>query len=72
MRAPSSGMFQCFVLNGTRVQKGEILALVTDPYGKYEKQIKASQTGYVICINEAPVVYKGDAIIHLAKEKPQL
>jgi hypothetical protein len=26
----------------------------------------------VICINEAPVVYKGDAIIHLAKEKPQL
>jgi predicted deacylase len=72
MRAPSSGMFQCFVPNGTSVQKGEVLALVTDPYGKYEKQIKASQTGYVICINEAPVVYKGDAIIHLAKEKPQL
>jgi hypothetical protein len=72
MRAPSSGMFQCFVHNGTKVQKGEVLALVTDPYGKYEKQIKASQTGFVICINEAPVVYKGDAIIHLAKEKPQL
>lgn len=72
MRAPSSGMFQCFVANGTAVQKGEILALVTDPYGKYEKKIKASQTGYVICINEASVVYKGDAIIHLAKENPQL
>jgi len=71
MRAPSSGMFQCFVANGTAVQKGDILALVTDPYGKYEKKIKASQTGYVICINEASVVYKGDAIIHLAKEKPQ-
>ncbi len=71
MRAPSSGMFQCFVANGTAVQKGEILALVTDPYGKYEKKIKASQAGFVICINEAAVVYKGDAIIHLAKEKPQ-
>ena len=71
MRAPSSGMFQCFVVNGTAVQKGAILALVTDPYGKYEKKIKASQSGYVICINEASVVYKGDAIIHLAKEKPQ-
>lgn len=72
MRAPSSGMFQCFVANGTAVQKGEILALVTDPYGKYEKKIKASQTGYVICINEASVVYKGDAIIHLSKDNPQL
>ncbi|MFN5311147.1 MAG: succinylglutamate desuccinylase/aspartoacylase family protein [Flavobacteriales bacterium] len=71
MRAPSSGMFQCFVANGTAVQKGDILALVTDPYGKYEKKIKASQNGYVICINEASVVYKGDAIIHIAKEKPQ-
>ena len=71
MRAPSSGMFQCFVVNGTAVQKGAILALATDPYGKYEKKIKASQSGYVICINEASVVYKGDAIIHLAKEKPQ-
>ena len=71
MRAPSSGMFQCFVVNGTAVQKGAILALVTDPYGKYEKKIKASQSGYVICINEASVVFKGDAIIHLAKEKPQ-
>lgn len=71
MRAPSSGMFQCFVVNGTAVQKGAILAMVTDPYGKYEKKIKASQSGYVICINEASVVYKGDAIIHLAKEKPQ-
>ena len=72
MRAPSSGMFQCFVHNGTNVQKGDVLALVTDPYGKYEKKIKASQTGFVICINEASVVYKGDAIIHIAKEKPQL
>ena len=72
MRAPSSGMFQCFVANGTAVQKGDILALVTDPYGKYEKKIKASQNGYVICINEASVVYKGDAIIYIAKEKHQL
>jgi predicted deacylase len=71
MRAPSSGMFQCFVPNGTKVQKGDILALITDPYGKYEKQIKANQEGYVICINEASVVYRGDAIIHLAKEKQE-
>ena len=71
MRAPSSGMFQCFVSNGSAVQKGDELALVTDPYGKYEKKIKATQNGFVICINEAAVVYKGDAIIHIAKELPE-
>ena len=71
MRAPSSGMFQCFVSNGSAVQKGDKLALVTDPYGKYEKKIKATQNGFVICINEAAVVYKGDAIIHIAKELPE-
>ena len=42
MRAPSSGMFQCFISNGSAVQKGDELALVTDPYGKYEKKIKAT------------------------------
>lgn len=71
MRAPSSGMFQCFISNGSAVQKGDKLALVTDPYGKYEKKIKATQNGFVICINEAAVVYKGDAIIHIAKELPE-
>ncbi|MEN9700409.1 MAG: hypothetical protein RLZZ301_1607 [Bacteroidota bacterium] len=71
MRAPSSGMFQATVANGAAVQKGDLLAIVTDPYGHYEKKIKAAQAGYVICINESPVVYKGDAILHIAKQIPQ-
>ena len=70
MRAPSSGMFQSLVKNGSSVQKGDVIGIVTDPYGNYEKKIKAIQDGYIICANESPVVYKGDAIINIAKKIP--
>jgi hypothetical protein len=68
MRAPNSGMFQSLVKNGARVLKGEVIGMVTDPYGKFERKVKASSTGYIICLNESPVVYKGDAIFHIGKE----
>jgi predicted deacylase len=67
LRAPNSGMFQALVKNGALVEKGETLAIVTDPYGNYEKKIKASSPGYIICVNKSPVVYKGDAILHIAR-----
>jgi len=69
MRSPNSGMFQAMVKNGTEVQKGDTIAIVTDPYGKYEKKVNASMSGFVICVNESPVVYKGDAIFHIGKLK---
>ena len=69
MRAPNSGMFQATIKNGSKVSKGEIIGIVTDPYGHFERKIKATSDGYIICSNESPVVYKGDAIFHVAKEK---
>jgi predicted deacylase len=62
-------MFQALIINGSSVQKGEIIGIVTDPFGKYEKKVKASQSGYIICLNESPIVYKGDAIFHIGKVK---
>jgi len=67
LRAPNSGMFQALVKNGSQVDKGTVLAIVTDPYGNFEKKIKSPSSGYVICVNESPVVFKGDAIINLGK-----
>jgi hypothetical protein len=67
LRAPNSGMFQALVKNGAQVDRGTILAVVTDPYGNFEKKIKSPISGYVICANESPVVFKGDAIIHIGK-----
>ena len=67
MRSPNSGMFQSLVKNGSRVEKNEVIGMVTDPYGKIERKVKASMPGYIICLNESPVVYKGDAIFHIGK-----
>lgn len=68
LRAPISGMFQSTVKNGQKVNAGEVIGLVTDPFGKSEKKVKATESSYVFCINESPVVNKGDAIFHLGME----
>ncbi|MDB0011698.1 succinylglutamate desuccinylase/aspartoacylase family protein [Crocinitomicaceae bacterium] len=67
MRAPNSGMFQSIVENGAEVKKGEIIGMVTDPFGKIEKKVRATHSGFVFCVNESPVVNKGDAIYHIGK-----
>jgi predicted deacylase len=68
LRAPNSGMFQTAVKNGDKVDVGTILGMVTDPFGKIEKRIKSPMEGYVFCINESPVVNKGDAIFHIGEK----
>jgi predicted deacylase len=65
LRAPTAGMFIPKVLNGTQMQKGVILGLVSDIYGKKTKLIKAPDDGYIICINHQAVVNQGDALFHV-------
>lgn len=68
LRAPNSGMFQSLVKNGAEVQVGTVLGIVTDPFGLIEKKVKSTLAGYVFCVNEAPVVNKGDAIFHIGNK----
>lgn len=65
LRSPNSGILNLKIENGTFVKKGLVLASISDPYGNFEKNIKATRDGYVICVNESPVVNKGDAVIHI-------
>ena len=66
VRAKYSGMFHRFVTLGEKVIKGAELGSVSGPFGYFERKIKAPFTGYVICINEAPIVTQGDAIFHIS------
>jgi predicted deacylase len=67
LRAKCSGLLHDFNLIGKFVTKGTILAIITDPFGKFEQKIKAPHDGYVINANHSPIVYEGDAIYHLSK-----
>ncbi len=68
LRAPNSGMFQLLVKNGSFVEQGTVLGMVTDPFGHIERKVKSPMTGYVFCVNESPVVNKGDAIFHIGNK----
>lgn len=65
IRASHSGMFCLQVENGTKVSAGTVLGIITDPFGKIERKVKATIDGYVFCANETPVVNKGDALFHI-------
>jgi uncharacterized protein len=71
MRASNSGLFLSYVVNGQKVRKNEMIGLITEPFGKSEKKVKATEDGYIFCINESPVVNKGDAIFHLGSHEKE-
>lgn len=66
VRAKYSGMYRSVIRNGAKITKGDIIGLITDPYGFFERKVKASKTGYIICLNHSPIVNQGDAIAHIA------
>ena len=66
VRAKYSGMFHGMVKIGSFIKKGDLIATISDPYGKVEHKMKAPHDGYVINVNDAPIVYQGDAIFHVS------
>ena len=66
MRARYSGLLHVKIPFGKHVEKGEYIATITDPYGKLRHKVKAPNEGYIINVNESPIVYQGDAIFHIS------
>ncbi|MTI19899.1 succinylglutamate desuccinylase/aspartoacylase family protein [Fulvivirga sp. RKSG066] len=69
VRAKYAGLHHSLVRNGAKVEKKQLIGLITDPYGQFEKQIKSPMDGYVIGINNYPVVNMGDALLHIGSAK---
>lgn len=68
VRAHSSGLFHMKASNGAYVEKGELLGVICNPFGNIEHQIHSLHDGYIVGINNHPVVNQGDALIHLGME----
>lgn len=66
IRASYSGMFKASIAIGSKVEKGQVIGNITDPYGKFNHFVKTSNSGYVINVNESPIVYQGDALFHIS------
>jgi predicted deacylase len=68
VRATSSGMFRTSHKYGSPIKKNEVIGSISDPYGEMETPLKAPETGFIIGINNQPVINEGDALIHIGME----
>lgn len=69
VRAKYAGLFKPKIELGDEVKKRQVIGYVTDPYGNERFKVLSSKNGRVIGLNYAPVVHKGDALLHLAYSK---
>lgn len=69
VRARYAGLFQQKMELGEHVNKRQVLGHISDPFGKEWFKVISPQTGRIIALNNAPVVHKGDAILHIGYNK---
>lgn len=69
VRARYAGLFQQKIQLGDHVKKRQVLGHISDPFGHEWFKIISPQTGRIIGLNNAPVVHKGDALLHIAYNK---
>ena len=72
LRAPAGGLLRTFRGEGETVEAGELLATVSDPFGKVETDLLAPSPGILIGRAILPVVNEGDAVFHLAQLSPKV
>ena len=66
VRAKYSGMFKPSVGINDYIEKHQNIGNITDPYGKFNHFVKAPNSGYIINVNESPIIYQGDALFHVS------
>lgn len=67
VRAPQSGILRSTNPMGQRINKGDILGFVSDPFGETEVEVIAPVSGMVIGKTTLPLVHEGEAIYHIAR-----
>lgn len=67
VRAPESGMFRSAKPLGARVENGEPVGTIADPFGESETTVAAEHSGLVIGRTQLPIVHQGDALFHVAR-----
>ncbi len=71
LRAPAGGLLRTFHAEGETVEEGDLLATVSDPFGKDDAELVAPHAGILIGRAILPVVNEGDAVFHLARLSPR-
>lgn len=65
VRAPASGVVRMRQPIGVEVEDGELLAVVSDPLGETETEIKSPMDGVIVGRTNLPLAHEGDALFHI-------
>lgn len=65
IRADIAGLFSMKIKNGDKVKKGQVLGHIMDTYGETKFDVKSPNDGYIIAVNNFPVINMGDALFHI-------
>lgn len=69
VRTPKSGILRASTTLGEKVGKGEVLGIVSDPFGTEEEEVLAVADGIIIGRTNIPLVTEGEALFHIARFK---
>ena len=69
IRAPQSGILRSITPLGAKVNKNDVLGIISDPFGEEEEEIKSVDNGIIIGKSNIPLVNEGEALFHLARFK---
>ncbi|RDV17045.1 succinylglutamate desuccinylase [Pontibacter diazotrophicus] len=66
LRAKNAGLWRSYVRLGEYIKKNQNIGSITDPYGEMEVRLNAPASGYIVGLNNMPVVNQGDALMHIS------
>ncbi len=66
LRAPAGGLLRTFRQTGDLVASGDLMGMVSDPFGENEVEVLAQDGGIIVGRTNLPVVNEGDALFHVA------
>jgi uncharacterized protein len=72
LRAPEGGILHSVRRAGDRVKEGEELGVITTAFGENPVPIAADEAGMIIGRTNLPIVNRGDALFHIARQKPKV
>lgn len=70
VRSPAGGLMRTYKAEGERVHVGDLLGVVSDPFGEVEVEIVARTEGVIVGRSVLPIVNEGDGIFHIATLHP--
>ncbi len=67
IRAGQGGLLRTYKSEGDTVRQGDVLAVVSDPFGEVEAEVIATLSGIIVGRAVMPIVNEGDALFHVAR-----